>query len=98
LRADEESLSPRAIWDRAQLEDNLRAVQVQFRLSSVELDLVEVQEPSQPGRIVGLVDPRGIQGSIKQKAVKEADSSELPVLSKKLFPIIVICHGCHLDE
>jgi hypothetical protein len=74
--------------------------------SSEEAVRVGVQEPSQPrhlvgpGRGVGPVGPKGIQGttSSRQKLLKKmklflAEPSELPVLSKKLFPMTVIFCG-----
>jgi hypothetical protein len=59
---------------------------------------VGVLEPSQPirlvgpGRRVGPVGLRGVQGtaSVKQK---ESDPSELSVLLKEFFQVIVICCG-----
>jgi hypothetical protein len=41
----------------------------------------------------GRVGPRGIQGKGKAKTVEEVVPSELPVLPKKLFHVIVICCG-----
>jgi hypothetical protein len=54
--------------------------------SSDKVSQVGVQEPSQPIHLVGpgrRVGPVGPTGTLK----------ELPVLSKKLFQVIVICCG-----